>query len=193
MRRLLACYFLAVGAFSAMEATFAFLMKDRYALSDSMVPWVFTYIGVLVTVVQGGLVGPLTRRLGEKRLLVIGMALQAVALLALPFSTGMVGLLLATAPLAVGNGLSSPALAALISRHSPADEQGGTLGIGQSAAAFGRILGPTSGTFSFQRDFSYPYVGGAAIMVLASLIGATVQGSATLQGAAVQGARPGDA
>ena len=174
IRRLIACYFLVVGAFSAMEATYAFLIKDLYRLSDAAVPWVFTYIGVLVTIVQGGLVGPLTKRFGERRLLVAGIALQGIALAALPFSTGIAGLLVATAPLAVGSGLATPALSALISRASRAEDQGGTLGIGQSAAALGRILGPVTGTFSFNVRPAYPYVGGAAVMAVAALISSTV-------------------
>jgi predicted MFS family arabinose efflux permease len=176
IRRLVLCYFLIVGAFSAMESTYAFLMKDRYGLSDAAVPWVFTYIGVLVTIVQGGLVGPLTKRFGEKRLLVIGTVLQAVALAALPFATSLAGLLVATAPLAVGSGLASPAISALISRESRAEDQGGTLGIGQSAAAFGRILGPYSGTFTFARiSPAFPYVAGAAVMVCAAAISSTLR------------------
>ena len=174
IRRLIACYFLVIGAFSAMEATYAFLMKDLYRLSDAAVPWVFTYIGILVTIVQGGLVGPLTKRLGEKRLLVIGVALQGISLAMLPFAASLGGLLVATAPLAVGSGLASPALSALISRSSRAEDQGGTLGIGQSAAALGRIVGPVAGTFSFNISPSYPYVGGAAVMAVAAAIGSTV-------------------
>ena len=179
IRRLVLCYFLIVGAFSAMESTYAFLMKDRYGLSDAAVPWVFTYIGILVTIVQGGLVGPLTRRLGEKCLLVAGIVLQAVALFALPFAGGLGGLLLATAPLAIGSGLASPAISALISRQSRAEDQGGTLGIGQSAAAFGRILGPESGTYTFSRlSPAFPYVAGAAVMAIAAVVGSTVRTSA---------------
>jgi len=151
-------------------------MEDRYGLSDAAVPWVFTYIGVLVTIVQGGLVGPLTRRFGEKRLLVLGTVLQAVALALLPFVGGLVGLLAATAPLAVGSGLASPAISSLISRQSRAEDQGGTLGIGQSAAAFGRIVGPYSGTFTFSRfSPAFPYVAGAVVMLAAALVGSTVR------------------
>jgi predicted MFS family arabinose efflux permease len=174
IRRLLICFFLVIGAFSAMESTYAFLMEDVYRLSDAAVPWVFTYIGVLVTIVQGGLVGPLTKRFGEKTLLVAGMALQGVALVSLPFAGGLPGLLLATAPLAVGSGLTSPALSALVSRASREDDQGGTLGIGQSAAALGRILGPISGTLAFNVRPAYPYVGGAVVMGIAALLGSTV-------------------
>ena len=176
IRRLILCYFLVILAFSAMENTYAFLVRERYGLTRAHVNYLFAYIGVLVVVVQGGLVGPLTKRFGERNLLVAGALLQALALAALPFAWGLGGLLLATAPLAIGSGLSSPALSALISRHSRAEDQGGTLGIGQSAAAFGRILGPESGTFTYSR-FSpgFPYLAGAVIMALAAVVGSTVR------------------
>ncbi len=56
------------------------------------------------------------------------------------------------------------------------EDQGGTLGLGQSAAAFGRILGPESGTWTFS-TFSpaFPYVAGAFVMAVASAIGTTVR------------------
>ena len=134
---------------------------------------------MLVVIVQGGLVGPLTRRFGERNLLVAGALLQAVALAALPFAAGLPGLLAATAPLAIGSGLSSPAITALISRHSKAEDQGGTLGIGQSAAAFGRILGPESGTYSYSSFApAFPYLAGALVMAVAAAIGSTVRGTA---------------
>jgi MFS transporter, DHA1 family, tetracycline resistance protein len=179
IRRLLAIYLLTVLAFSAMEATYSFLVQQRFGLADRHVAWVFAYIGVIVVIVQGGLIGPLTRRLGEKRLLVAGVLLQGIALAWLPFAQGLAGLLAATAPLAVGSGLSSPAISSLISRFSRAEDQGGTLGIGQSAAAVGRIVGPLSGTWSFSRWQAAPYLAGAALMGVAALIGATVRGPRT--------------
>ncbi len=177
VRRLLLVYFLSVAAFSAMESTYAFLTKGRYGLSDKHVSWVFAYIGVLVVLVQGGLVGPLTRRFGEKPLLVLGVALQGAALVALPFSVGVGGLLLATAPLAAGSGLATPAMTALLSKASRAEDQGGTLGIGQSSAAVGRIVGPLTGTYTFQFSPAYPYLGGALLMALAGLVGVTLRAS----------------
>jgi predicted MFS family arabinose efflux permease len=176
IRRLIAIYFLSVLAFSAMEATYAFLVKGRYELSDRAVGLLFAYIGVIVVVVQGGLIGRLTRRFGEKALLVVGLVLQVVGLGALPYADGLAGLLGATAPLAIGSGLSQPSLSSLLSRFARADEQGGTLGIGESAAAFGRIIGPEAGTWTFGRWFpAFPYLAGAALMALAAAIGATVR------------------
>ncbi len=176
VRRLLGIYLVTSLAFSAMESTFAFLASDRYGLDLAHVSWVFAYIGVIVAVVQGGLVGPLSRRLGETRLLWLGLGLQAAALVLLPSAHGLSGLLLASAPLAVGSGLASPAMSALLSRQARAEDQGGTLGLGQSAAAVGRILGPEAGTFTFANvSMAFPYLSGAALMLAAAVAAATLR------------------
>jgi MFS family permease len=173
---LIAVYFLSIAAFSAMENTYAFLATERFGLPPQQVFYLFAYIGVLVVVVQGGLIGPLARRFGEKRLLVAGLLLQAGALAALPLASGLAGLLVATAPLAVGSGLTSPALSALLSRLARPEDQGGTLGLGQSAAAFGRIVGPEAGTWTWSNLApAVPYVGGGVLMALAAAVGAALR------------------
>lgn len=178
IRRVIGIYFITVLAFSAMEATYAFLARQRYGLAESSVGYVFAYIGVLLVIVQGGLVGRLSRRFGEKSLLVAGLVLQAIALASLPYGVGLPGLLATTAPLAIGAGLTQPALSALLSRFARAQDQGGTLGIGESAAAFGRIIGPEAGTWTFgQWSIAFPYVGGAALMAFAAAVGVTVRPS----------------
>lgn len=175
---LIAIYFLVISAFSAMENTYAFLATERYRIEPRNVFWLFAYIGLIVVAVQGGLIGPLTKRFGEKRLLVAGVLLQGSALAALPFADGIAGLLAATAPLAVGSGFSSPALSALLSRSARVDDQGGTLGLGQSAAAFGRIVGPEGGTFTYSKYApGFPYVGGALLMAGAAAIAARIRGA----------------
>jgi len=174
IRKLLVIFFVVTFAFSAMEATYAFLSQRHYGLDARHVGWVFAYIGVIVVLVQGGLIGPLTRRYGEKKLLVAGAVLQALSLAALPFATGVPGLLLATAPLALGSGLTSPSLSSLLSKFSRAEDQGGTLGIGQSASALGRIFGPLTGTMSFSTWHAAPYLGGAVLMGLGAAVAATV-------------------
>ena len=177
IRRVILIYFLTVLAFSAMEATYAFLSRQRYGIDEAHVSWLFAYIGVIVVVVQGGLIGRLNKAFGEKRLLVAGLVLQAVALAALPFAGSVAGLMIATAPLAVGSGLAQPALSSLLSRLAREQDQGGTLGIGESAAAFGRIIGPEAGTWTFGRwSMAVPYLGGAALMAVAALVGSTVRG-----------------
>jgi predicted MFS family arabinose efflux permease len=176
IRRLIVIYLLSVLAFSAMEATFALVAAHRYELDERQVSWVFAFIGVVVVIVQGGLIGPLARRFGEKPLLVAGLLLQAVGLAVIPFAVGTVGLLAACVPLSVGSGLSSPALSSLLSRSARAEDQGGTLGIGQAAAALGRIAGPISATKAYHHLWlGAPYLGGAALLLFTAGVGWTLR------------------
>jgi predicted MFS family arabinose efflux permease len=192
IRRLIVIYLLSILAFSAMEATFALIAAHRYGLDERDVSYVFAFIGVVVVVVQGGLIGPLTRRFGEKSLLVVGLVLQAVGLVAIPFAAGTAGLLAACVPLSVGSGLTSPALSSLLSRSARAEDQGGTLGIGQAAAALGRIVGPISATNAYHHLwFGAPYAGGAVLMLLTAAIGATLRRPAPAAPAAAAAAGEG--
>jgi DHA1 family tetracycline resistance protein-like MFS transporter len=176
IRRVIWVFGLTVLAFSAMETTYPLLVTKRYGLDLTHANYLFAYIGVLIVVVQGGLIRPLTRRFGEKALLVLGIVLQAVALVALPFAATTVGLVVATAPLAVGAGLAQPSLASLLSRYASADEQGGTLGIGESAGAIGRVLGPIGGTWTFTNvAMWFPYAVGAGFMGVSALVGASLR------------------
>jgi multidrug resistance protein len=180
IRRLLGINLLTLLAFSALEATFAFIAKDSFGLDQSRTNYLFAYIGVLAVVVQGGLIGRLSRRFGERRLLVAGLVLQAASFAALPFVGTLGGLLAILVPLSLGNGLTSPSLAALLSRMAHKDDQGGTMGIGESASALGRIVGPESGTWTYATmGHAFPYVAGGVLMAVAAGVAATLGGART--------------
>lgn len=176
IRALLVTNLLAILAFSALEATFSLFAADVHRLDQEHVGFVFAYIGVLAVVVQGGLIGPLSRRFGERRLLVAGLALQAVTFAALPLAHSVGGMLLVLAPMSLGSGLTNPTLSALLSRMARREDQGGTLGIGESASALGRIVGPEAGTFSYAHASpATPYFGGGVLMALAAVVAFTLR------------------
>jgi predicted MFS family arabinose efflux permease len=192
IRRLLVTSLLSILAFSALEATFSLFAQDAHGLDQQHVGYLFAYIGVVAVVVQGGLIGPLTRRFGETRLLVAGLALQAVTFVALPFAASTAALLAVLAPMSVGSGLTNPSLSALLSRMARREDQGGTLGIGESASALGRIVGPEAGTYSYAHlSLAAPYLGGGLLMAVAAVLAMTLrrapvdeaEGAATPRGA----------
>jgi MFS transporter, DHA1 family, tetracycline resistance protein len=164
-------FFLLTFAFAALEATFSLWADRRWSFTPSGVAYLFAYIGVLITVVQGVLVGPLVRRLGERRLAVVGSAALAVGLLAIPAAPGIGWLGLALAFLAFGQGTTMPAISSLISRSASGDEQGRLLGASQSLSALGRVLGPVFGGLAFARiGIGAPYVGGGLVVGVALLL-----------------------
>jgi MFS transporter, DHA1 family, tetracycline resistance protein len=168
---LMAVFFLVTFAFAALEATFSLWADRRWEFTPAHVAYLFAYIGVLITVVQGVLVGPLVRRLGERRLAVLGSAVLALGLIAIPAAPSITWLAGALALLAFGQGTTMPAISALISRAAPAGEQGRLLGVSQSLSALGRVFGPVWGGIAFARiGIGAPYVTGGLVVGLALLL-----------------------
>lgn len=139
----------------------------------ALTSYLLVAIGVTATVVQGGLIGRLSRVFGEKRLTLVGLSGIALAMALIPVA-GHYGTYWAMFPIAVllatGTGLSTPSLNSLLSRSVHADEQGGALGVGQSASALGRVIGPAISGWLFQMTASLPFVAGAGFVVLALVI-----------------------
>lgn len=148
---ILLLFFLATFAFSNVEATFALLLQERFGLSMAGVAYLFVFMGILAAIVQGGLVGRLARRFGERSLVVTGALLLLPAYAALTRVATLPRLMVLLVFLALGAGLTGPSLSSLISRISAEDEQGGILGLYQSMASLARILGPFWGGFAFER------------------------------------------
>jgi MFS transporter, DHA1 family, tetracycline resistance protein len=165
---LFTAFLLLTLAFAALEATLSIWAARRWDFSPSEVAYLFAYLGVLVTLVQGGLVGRLARRFGERPLALAGMVAFALGLAGIAISPTLPALAVALALLAVGQGLAGPALSALISRAASAEDQGRVLGISQSLSALGRVIGPLWGGFAYARiGIGAPYLSGAAIVMLA--------------------------
>ncbi|MGD9680070.1 MAG: MFS transporter [Candidatus Obscuribacterales bacterium] len=167
-----AIFLVSTFAFANMEATIVLLTNEAFHFSHMDNMFMFLYIGLLMVVVQGRLIHGLNKRFGEKKLIVAGCALIACGLLLTPVTRSVPVLYGALFLLALGTGINTPANQSLISKLAPLDSVGGVMGVGQSLATLGRILGPCFGGFAFQYwGFSSPYNVGAATMVLAVLLG----------------------
>jgi MFS family permease len=175
IRRLLLTYFLFMLGFTMMEATLTLFIEGRIGAGDHAqlvrrVGYLFGFIGIIQVALQGGLVGRLARAFGERQLLIAGCSITALSLAAMPAATSWAGIYGCAFGLACGHGLSQPSISSLISRASPAESQGGALGISQSAASLARVLGPAMGGALFQQVApSSPYIVAAALSIAAVL------------------------
>jgi MFS family permease len=175
--------FAYVWSFSNMESTLALLLDERFHWNPGSVGGLFAFAGVVMVVLQGGLVGRLTNLFGERALLLAGFPLTGLGMLALPFVPTAGGVYAAMACLAAGSGLVTPALSSLLSRRVAAQLQGATLGLGASMSSLGRIFGPFWGGLAFDRwHYPAPYLSGAAVL-LGSVIFALVAVTSPLSGA----------
>jgi DHA1 family tetracycline resistance protein-like MFS transporter len=167
----LALSFLAVFVFAGLEATFALWTERAYGWGPRQNGYVFAFIGVIIAVIQGTLIGPMTRILGERGMVVHGFAVLAVGLAILPFMTTVVPLLVSMSAIAYGFSVSNPALNSLLSFSASKALQGGALGIGRAVTTFSRVVGPPwAGVLFVGLGRDWPFYIGAVTMVLVTAL-----------------------
>ena len=156
--------------FSGFEATFSLFGKARFDLTEGSTAAVFLVVGIILVAVQGGMIGPLTGKMGSRSLLTIGLVSVGAGLVALGFATSWVVLWVALALLAFGQGVASPSVTSLVTEAAPPDRRGEALGYQQSVGAFGRIAGPVvAGALFDHVSVGSPYFLGAGLVVVAFL------------------------
>jgi len=141
----LATYFAMIVGFSMMTAVFALFVAKRHGFDEKATGYLFAMLGLIGVVIQGGLIGPLVRRLGEARTATLGTAFLVAGLFAAPLVPDLPGLLVACAAIAAGNSLVNPVLPSIASQAADAEWQGRALGVLQSAASLARWIGPVLG------------------------------------------------
>lgn len=155
-------------AFAAMEATFALYTEARFGWTARETGKFFSFIGVIIVIAQGFLVGRAVALVGERRTLVTGLCSLAIGFSMLALAPAWWLLPIAGACIAGGNGLIMPSFSALVSANSNADNQGVNIGLTQSGGALGRIVGPMLAGGMFE------LVGPGAPMASAAAVAATV-------------------
>jgi MFS family permease len=163
--------FLFFFAFASMESTYALLLEAVLGWGAQQTGAVFAFLGVVIVITQGVLVGRLVGALGERKTLLVSMSLLFAAFCTLGLMSVAWLAVLGSALLACGNGLTTPSINALVSRASRAGDQGFNMGLAASAAALGRIVGPTSAGLAFERvGPGVPMLVSATVVAVAALV-----------------------
>lgn len=133
---------LAGCAFTGIESIFGLWTQARFGWGPRQVGEAFAVVGIVAAFCQLVLVGPLSKRFGEARLLAYGMALTAVCLIGQTFSIGGITTVPLLAIAAFGQSIAWPNVAAIISRNAEWEHQGQYLGLNNAMGALARVLGP---------------------------------------------------
>jgi len=161
--RLVVLTFLGITAFSGFEATFALLGEARLDMTAPIIAAVFAALGVVLTVTQAVMVGPLARSIGETNLVRLGLLVNVAGFLITSVASTWPSLALGLVGLAVGQGLTVPAVSSAIAGLSRRGEAGLMLGFQQSASGLARVAGPALGGVLFGAGVPLPYVLGAVL------------------------------
>jgi MFS transporter, DHA1 family, tetracycline resistance protein len=149
-------------------------MMYRYGWNESIVGLTLAGVGIASIVVSGVVVGPVTRRIGERATLMAGLLFGVVGFLI--FALAPTGLIFWLAvPVMALWGLEGPACMALMSRLVGGSEQGRLQGANASVTGIANLFGPGLFTLTFAfaigsgREFNLP---GAPFLIAALLLAA---------------------
>lgn len=151
---------------SGLEATFAYFAAEKAGLDSTQLGYIFMIMGFGGALVQGGLVGRLTKKYGESAVIQGGMIVSAIGfgliLLVDNFTTAAIYLTI----FGLGNGVIRPSVSSLLTKTSSAGH-GSSTGLLSSFDSLGRIIGPPLGGWLFSLAIGLPYISGAIITILA--------------------------
>lgn len=179
-------YFLTIFGFANFEATLALLTTSAFGFDDRQNFLIFAFVGFVLMTAQGGLYRPLVGRWKEMGMMIAGLGLMFLGLGALAvvaWSASMVstpetarGMMpffyLALALSVTGFAFVNPSVSALVSRRADPNRQGEILGVNQSAASMGRIMGPFVGVYVFELNTTriLPYLVAVAALVFVLML-----------------------
>jgi len=166
LRLLLSIDFLYWASFAVYQTTFALFGERRFGLDATQTGYLLAAFGFLGVIVQGGMVGPIARRLGEKQMLIIGLVFVAIAWGGTAMTHSFPIFLLLLVPGALGIGFCNPSLVSLVSGAGGKHEQGRVQGAAGALESLGRGLGPVWGNGLLQWRGEGTAYGSAALVLL---------------------------
>ncbi|MFZ9753353.1 MAG: MFS transporter [Cyanobium sp.] len=182
VRRLSGAFFLFFLAFNGFTAMLVLYFREAYGWGPDRAALAFLVVGVVATVVQGGLIGPLVQRLGEWRLSLVGLGCVISGFLLIPLvsrGAAVPLVFVAVAFLALGTGLVTPCLRSLVSRRLGRSGQGAALGSLQGLQSAGSFLGPPLAGLAYETIGPRSPFWLATVLMLA--VAVLVAGGATRQ------------
>lgn len=146
------------------------LKPQKFYYDERHIGYLFAFCGLMSALVQGGSIGRLVKKYGEPALINSSLIAVGLSLLLIPYAGTLVVLLAGLALVAMSSGLNRAPTMGLISLFTPAGEQGGILGVAQSAGTLGRIFGPLFATTAYSAYPRSPYICAAGLCLLAGII-----------------------
>lgn len=170
---ILAAIFATAFAHAELRASLIVLLRDKFKYTEIQAAHVFTWIGFVAVLVQGGLVRRLSPMIGDRRMVLLGLPLAMAGYALIPLSPPehWLPLMGALTLMGLGAGLATPSLTGILSRTAPAGTEGSVMGASQSIAALGLVFGPlAAGPLYDHVGWGWPFWSASAVMGVALVI-----------------------
>ena len=175
---LIIAIFILYVASHAVQSNWSFYTIYRFNWSEKMVGISLGIVGLLVGLVQGGLIRYTNPRLGNEKSIYIGMALYTLGMFLFAFASQSWMMFVFLIPYCLG-GIAGPALQAVVSQEVSPSEQGEIQGTLTSLMSASSIIGPPLMSMIFyyfthkEAPFQFPgapFILGGILMFVATII-----------------------
>lgn len=151
---------------SGLEATFAYYGAKKAGLDTVGLGYIFMIMGLGGALVQGGLVGPLTKKFGEGPIIQMGIIVSAIGFALILFVDSFTTAAIFLTVFGIGNGVIRPSVSSLLTKTSKSGH-GSTTGLLSSVDSLGRIIGPPLGGALYSVAIHLPYISGILLSAFA--------------------------
>jgi DHA1 family tetracycline resistance protein-like MFS transporter len=164
----------------AVMSTWTFINIEKFGWSNALIGLSLTVAGIMVVIVQGGLIRIINPKIGNEKCIFVGLVLYTLALLLFAFASQSWMMFVFLIPYCLG-GITGPSLQSIISRNVPQNEQGELQGSLTSLMSVTAIIGPLLMTNLFTwftrpaapiQFAGAPFLAGAALMMISVFIAA---------------------
>ncbi len=169
--RLMLVTFIYAVAFFVYPAIWAYYGEARFGWGPGMIGASLAMFGISIAIMQGLLIRPILRAIGERNAVLLGLGVDVIAFVFLAFVTnGWVAL--ALTPLTALGSIAGPAIQGIMSRTASDDQQGELQGALTSINAVATIIAPLlmTQTFWYFTSGSDSYFPGAPFLLSALLV-----------------------
>ncbi|HKJ37748.1 MAG TPA: MFS transporter, partial [Anaerolineales bacterium] len=134
-------------AFNAFQTVFPLYVLYRFELNAQQAGYILAYLGIVLVIMQGGVIGPLSDRFNESKLIVTFLAFSLAGMIGWAVAPNVPILLVAMFPMAVGAGSFNSLINSAISKAVGPDEVGGMLGFGAGLESSTRVVMPALASY----------------------------------------------
>jgi DHA1 family tetracycline resistance protein-like MFS transporter len=164
----LVVFFIVFLAWSAIPVILPLLGVIFFGFGSVEMSYIFIYIGTIQIMWQGVIIGRLTEKIGEEKLIAFGPLLLMLGMFLMPLIPNIVIFVFSLTMISIASGMMRTVVPSFISKVTPANEQGGMLGVTNGVASIARVPGPLIGGYLFEfAGLAAPFFASAAMLIVA--------------------------
>src|SRR5499433_2253918 len=175
LRPPLAVFFFLSLPFTIYTTMFPLFAKNQLGFNEKQAGYFLALVGLLGVIWQGGFIGPVVKRFGEYKSVMIGLVASAAGLYYVVAVDVWWKLIFVAILFSFGHSVSRPSLTSLIAHAAPPNRRGGVFGAMTSIESVTRIIGPVLGGWIITTQPRWLGWVGGALFTVAAMICSTIR------------------